>query len=161
MNKRWAFLGFLGLAFGGTAQPAFAQFVLCNKSPHRIEAAFAYRTAALAKTGEGAIAQTPAADSLAFTAQGWWFILPSRCATLYPRPLDQRFYYYYARAIIRQPGLMEDVPVPSWRGEYLFCTDSGVFDITRQGNCELRGYTERGFAEADTGGKTSLTVDIE
>lgn len=120
-------LGFL-LCVPASAQAAF---LFCNHTQWVIEAAFGSR------------------EDGVWSSEGWWQIQPGQCARVSNKPLSQRFYFYYARALT--------VPVKGdnrrtiWSGKYAFCTDNKAFRIEGDNECEVRGYKQQGFQEVDVG----------
>jgi uncharacterized membrane protein len=114
-----------------TAAPAHAAFLFCNRTQTPIEAAFGYR------------------DDIKWQSEGWWQIQPGQCARVYSRPLTQRFYFYFARALTA-PSANGKQPT-TWGGKYRFCIDGKAFRIEGDGKCEPRGYQEKGFQEVDIG----------
>lgn len=122
------------------AWPAQAAFLFCNKTQTPIEATFGYR------------------EQVAWISEGWWQIQPGQCARVFNHPLTQRFYFYYARSMAK-PGAP---PAMVWGGKYSFCIDDKAFRIEGDGQCEARGYQEKGFQEIDIGPNRrdySLTFD--
>lgn len=110
--------------------PAKAALLFCNRAQAPIEAAFGYR------------------DQNLWLSEGWWQIQPGQCARITGKPLDQRYYFYYGRTLTTQQSSKQ---LPVWSGKYAFCTDNKAFRIEGDGNCEARGYKERGFQEIDIG----------
>lgn len=117
----------------GFAGPAHAAFLFCNQTETVIEAAFGTRE-------EGK-----------WVSEGWWQIQPGQCARVMNKPLTQRFYFYYARALAL-PGKDGKEPMV-WSGKYTFCTDGKAFKIEGDSKCEERGYRKQGFQDIDVGPK--------
>lgn len=110
---------------------AHAAFLFCNETKSVIEAAFGQR------------------DEGKWLSQGWWQIQPGQCARVYSKPLTQRFYFYYARALTLEG---RDGKGPTvWSGKYSFCTDSKAFRVEGDTNCEARGFKAQGFQDVDVG----------
>lgn len=110
---------------------AEASLLLCNRTKAPLEAALGYR------------------DDSGWISEGWWKIEPGLCARAYGKPLSQRFYFYFARALNRQSTEGKDSPV--WTGKYAFCIDDKAFHVMGDGNCEKRKYKTQGFHEIDLG----------
>jgi uncharacterized membrane protein len=131
-------LGLL-LALG---QPAHAAFLFCNKTQTVIEAAFGYR------------------EQLDWVSEGWWQLQPGLCARVYGKPLNQRFYFYYARALAQpRPG---ERPPMNWSGKYALCADNKAFKVVGDQDCETRGYRTLYFQQADVGqNQRDYTLNFE
>ncbi len=112
-------------------QPAMAAFLFCNQTKSVIEAAFGHR------------------DEGTWVSEGWWQLQPGQCARVYNKPLSQRFYFYYARALTL-PG-KDGKGTMTWSGKYAFCTDTKAFKAEGDSNCEARGYRMQGFQDVDVG----------
>lgn len=112
-------------------ETSWAAFLFCNQTKSVIEAAFGHR------------------DTGVWVSEGWWQIQPGQCARVYNKPLSQRFYFYYARALTIPakdgPGVM------TWSGKYAFCTDAKAFRVEGDSRCEERGYKMQGFQDVDVG----------
>ncbi len=122
--------------------PAQAAFLYCNRTQHPIEAAFGYR------------------EQVAWISEGWWQIQPGQCARVFNRPLTQRFYFYFARVL--SPPSASGAPPMTWGGKFSFCVDNKAFKIEGDGQCEARGYQERGFQEIDIGpNQRDYTLNFE
>lgn len=124
-------LGLALAAFFCSASSAQAAFLFCNETETAIEAAFGTR------------------DDGRWISEGWWQIQPGQCARVLSKPLTQRFYFYYARALAL-PG-KDGKPPMVWSGKYSFCTDSKAFKIEGDSKCEERGYRKQGFQDIDVG----------
>ncbi|MDD5587314.1 MAG: DUF1036 domain-containing protein [Alphaproteobacteria bacterium] len=112
--------------------PAKAAFLFCNRTQMPIEAAFGYR------------------EEVVWISEGWWQIQPGQCARVFNRPLTQRFYFYYAHIPVASAPA-DGKPPLTWAGKYRFCIDDKAFRIEGDGNCDVRGYKEKGFREVDIG----------
>ena len=106
-----------------SAGGALAGLDICNDSAQRLSIAVASM-----KEGE-------------WVASGWWVAEPAECVSPVKGDLRNRYYYY--RATTPDGVFIE--------GDTYFCVSQEVFDAPGQGNCEARGYQERGFAKLDTG----------
>jgi len=111
--------------------PASAAFLFCNKTQSLVEAAFGYR------------------EDANWVSEGWWQIQPGQCARVFPKPLTQRFYFYYARTL--SGPVKEGQTPPVWAGKYAFCVDSKAFKADGDQNCESRNLRVQGFQEIDVG----------
>jgi len=119
-----------------------AAFLFCNKTQTPIEAAFGYR------------------EEVLWISEGWWQIQPGQCARAFSRPLTQRFYFYHAHVLA--PPSPDGKPPLTWSGKYRFCVDTKAFHVEGDGNCEGRGYQEKGFQEIDVGqGQHNYTLTFE
>lgn len=114
--------------------PAAASFTYCNRTHQDIEAAFARRA------------------HNRWVSEGWWRIAPQECQVVEPAPLQQRFYYYYARTIMH--------PLRIWSGKYQFCTDALPFTVVGDASCVARKYVTTGFAQVDVGTRSQYTLDF-
>ena len=119
MLRLSAFLAFVFAA----AQPAHADFRLCNNTTGRVSVALSYT------------------DGEAWVSEGWWNLKPSACETLLRGPLAAQFYYVYAM----------DERGGEWKGKAFMCTRDREFRIDGRENCYVRGYDRTGFFEIDTG----------
>lgn len=127
-----SFLTFAALClFLFAPHAAQAAFLFCNHTQWVIEAAFGSR------------------EDGTWTSEGWWQIQPGQCARVSNKPLTQRFYFYYARALTVTPK--DEHKRTVWSGKYAFCTDNKAFRIEGDSNCEARGYRQQGFQEVDVG----------
>lgn len=125
---------FLSALFGAVflvPAPARAAFLFCNQSKTAIEAAFGSH------------------EDNVWISEGWWQIQPGQCARVLGKPLTQRFYFYYARAL-SLPAKDGREPMV-WRGKYAFCADNKAFRIEGDSRCEERGYRQLGFQDVDVG----------
>lgn len=111
--------------------PALAAFLFCNQTKSVIEAAFGHR------------------DDGVWVSEGWWQLQPGQCARVYNKPLTQRFYFYYARALTLPAKDGKGTMV--WSGKYAFCTDAKAFRAEGDSNCEARGFRMQGFQDVDVG----------
>jgi len=115
----------------GTPFTAQAAFLFCNQTKSVIEAAFGHH------------------DDEGWMSEGWWQIQPGQCARVYNKPLTQRFYFYYARALTLPSKDGKGTMI--WSGKYAFCTDAKAFKAQGDSNCEARGFRSQGFDEVDVG----------
>ncbi len=116
-----------------TAQPAAADFRLCNKTTSRIGVAVGY------KDGEG------------WTTEGWWNLTAGNCETVLKGALVARFYYIYA--VDYDHG-------GEWSGQAFMCTRDKEFTIHGTEDCLARGFDRTGFFEVDTGEQRSWEVRL-
>jgi len=124
------------------AAPAQAAFLYCNRTGAPIEASFGYR------------------EQIVWISEGWWQIQPGQCARVFSRPLTQRFYFYFARMM--SPAAANGKPPTTWAGKYSFCVDTKAFKIEGDGQCDVRGFQEKGFQEIDIGpNKHDYTLNFD
>ncbi len=116
-----------------TAEPAQADFRLCNNTSNRVGIAVGY------KENEG------------WTTEGWWNIAARSCETVLRGGLVARFYYIYAVDYDRGG---------EWSGQAFMCTREKEFTIRGTDDCLARGYDRTGFFEVDTGDQPSWTVQL-
>ena len=116
-----------------TAQPARADFRLCNNTGNRVGIAVGY------KENEG------------WTTEGWWNISARSCETVLRGALVARFYYIYAVDYDRGG---------EWSGQAFMCTREKEFTIRGTDDCLARGYDRTGFFEVDTGEQRAWTVQL-
>ena len=115
--------------------------VFCNRTRGPVEAALGYR------------------DPDGWVSEGWWKIEPGQCARVLGGVLNQRFYFYYARAL---SSPYRNRPPFTWSGKYQFCTDVKAFHIQGDGDCETKGYISREFQQIDLGGTVrDYTLDFK
>jgi uncharacterized membrane protein len=133
MSGRCAVACALALAFAVTAQPAKADFVLCNNTGSRVGAAIGYKEA------DG------------WTTEGWWNLPARKCETVLKGNLVARYYYVYA--IDYDHG-------GEWMGPAFMCTRDKEFTIRGISDCLARGYDRTGFFEVDTGEQHAWTVQL-
>jgi uncharacterized membrane protein len=115
------------------AEPARADFRLCNNTGNRIGVAVGY------KENEG------------WTTEGWWNLAARSCETVLRGSLVARFYYIYAVDYDRGG---------EWSGQAFMCTREKEFTIRGTEDCLARGYDRSGFFEVDTGDQPSWTVQL-
>ena len=115
------------------AQPAAADFRLCNNTGSRIGIAIGYK------------------DADGWTTEGWWNLSARSCETLLRGQLVARFYYIYALDYERGG---------EWSGQAFMCTRDKEFTIRGIDDCLARGYERTGFFEIDTGEQRSWTVQL-
>ena len=115
------------------AEPAFADFRLCNNTGSRVGIALGYK------------------DADGWTTEGWWNLSARSCETLVKGQLVARFYYVYAVDYDRGG---------EWSGKAFMCTRDKEFTIRGVEDCLARGYDRTGFFEVDTGEQRSWTVQL-
>ncbi|HXX03587.1 MAG TPA: DUF1036 domain-containing protein [Xanthobacteraceae bacterium] len=131
----WSLLAilFATLILALSADPAAADFRLCNNTGSRVGVAIGYK------------------DADGWTTEGWWN-LPSRtCETVLKGNLVARYYYVYAVDYDRGG---------EWMGQAYMCTRDKEFTIRGIGDCLARGYDRTGFFEVDTGEQRAWTVQL-
>jgi uncharacterized membrane protein len=126
-----AVMAVIGLA--AAAQPAAADFRLCNNTGSRVGIAIGYK------------------DNDGWTTEGWWNLSARSCETLLRGTLVARFYYIYALDYERGG---------EWSGQAFMCTRDKEFTIRGIDDCLARGYERTGFFEVDTGEQRSWTVQL-
>jgi uncharacterized membrane protein len=128
---------FLGCALAGSivlaAEPAAADFRLCNNTTSRVGISMGY------KENDG------------WTTEGWWNLPPRTCETLMRGPLVARYYYIYAVDYDRNG---------EWSGQAYMCSRDKEFTIRGTEDCLARGFDRTGFFEVDTGEQPSWTVQL-
>src|SRR5262249_39437070 len=115
------------------AQPAAADFRLCNNTGSRVGIAIGYK------------------ENESWTTEGWWNLAPRSCETLMRGTLVARFYYIYAVDYDRSG---------EWAGHAFMCTRDKEFTIRGADDCLARGFDKTGFFEVDTGEQPSWTVQL-
>jgi uncharacterized membrane protein len=116
-----------------SAEPAAADFRLCNNTSGRVGVAIGYK------------------DNDGWVTEGWWN-LPSRsCETLMRGSLVARFYYIYAIDYDRGG---------EWSGQAFMCTRDKEFTIRGTEDCLARGFDRTGFFEVDTLEQKAWTVQL-
>jgi uncharacterized membrane protein len=121
------------LLLTASADPAAADFRLCNNTGSRVGIAVGYK------------------DAEGWTTEGWWN-LPSRtCETVLKGNLVARYYYVYAIDYDRGG---------EWVGQAYMCTRDKAFTIRGISDCLARGYDRTGFFEVDTGEQRAWTVQL-
>jgi uncharacterized membrane protein len=115
------------------AEPAAADFRLCNNTSSRVGIAVGYKE----KDG--------------WTTEGWWNLPARSCETLLRGALVARFYYIYAVDYDRGG---------EWAGQAFMCTRDKEFTIRGTQDCLAHGYDRTGFFEVDTGEQPSWTVQL-
>jgi uncharacterized membrane protein len=116
-----------------TAQPAAADFRLCNNTGSRVGIAVGYK------------------DREGWTTEGWWNLSARTCETLMRGALVARYYYIYAVDYDRGG---------EWSGQAFMCTRDKEFTIRGTEDCLARGYDRSGFFEVDTTEQRSWTVQL-
>lgn len=115
------------------AEPAAADFRLCNNTSGRVGVAIGYK------------------DNEGWVTEGWWN-LPSRsCETLMRGNLVARYYYIYAIDYDRGG---------EWSGQAYMCTRDKEFTIRGTEDCLARGFDRTGFFEVDTLEQKAWTVQL-
>jgi uncharacterized membrane protein len=132
-TRLFAVVVLLAAASALTAEPAKADFRLCNNTSNRVGIAVGY------KENEG------------WTTEGWWNIAARSCETVLRGGLVARFYYIYAVDYDRGG---------EWSGQAFMCTREKEFTIRGTDDCLARGYDRTGFFEVDTGDQPSWTVQL-
>ena len=102
-----------------TSNQAHAKLEVCNETELRRDVAIGYK-----KDGE-------------WTSEGWWILDIGECKSVIKEELTSTFYYY--RAVNK--GKEFDP------GKYSFCTQTEVFTIVGDENCESRGFDKSFFRE--------------
>ena len=116
-----------------SAQPAKADFRLCNNTGSRVGVAIGYK------------------DNEGWTTEGWWNVASRSCETLLRGSLVARYYYIYAVDYDRGG---------EWSGKAYMCSREKEFTIRGTENCLARGYDRTGFFEVDTAEQRSWTVQL-
>src|SRR5579885_4409 len=96
----------------GSAQPAAADFRLCNNTSSRVGVAIGYK------------------DAEGWTTEGWWNLPARTCETVLKGNLVARYYYVYAIDYDRGG---------EWIGQAYMCTRDKEFTIRGIGDCLARG----------------------
>src|SRR5579884_2391429 len=117
----------------GSAQPAAADFRLCNNTSSRVGVAIGYK------------------DAEGWTTEGWWNLPARTCETVLKGNLVARYYYVYAIDYDRGG---------EWMGQAYMCTRDKEFTIRGIEDCLARGYDRSGFFEVDTGEQRAWTVQL-
>lgn len=133
--QAWTALAGAGLAALciASAEPAAADFRLCNNTSGRVGVAIGYK------------------DNEGWVTEGWWN-LPSRsCETLMRGNLVARYYYIYAIDYDRGG---------EWSGQAFMCTRDKEFTIRGTEDCLARGFDRTGFFEVDTLEQKAWTVQL-
>src|SRR5271165_2401057 len=130
--------GLIAFALGvfvlfGLAEPAAADFRLCNNTASRVGVAVGYK------------------DADGWTTEGWWNLPARTCETVLKGNLVARYYYVYA--IDYDHG-------GEWMGQAFMCTRDKEFTIRGVVDCLARGYDRTGFFEVDTGEQAAWTVQL-
>ncbi len=115
------------------ANPAAADFRLCNNTSSRVGIALGYK------------------DSDGWTTEGWWNISSRSCETLLRGTLIARYYYIYAIDYDRGG---------EWSGQAFMCSRDKEFTIRGTEDCLARGFDRTGFFEVDTGEQRAWTVQL-
>ena len=115
------------------ADPAAADFRLCNNTTSRVGISVGYK------------------ENESWTTEGWWNLNSRSCETLLRGALVARFYYIYAVDYDRGG---------EWSGQAFMCTRDKEFTIKGTDDCLARGFERTGFFEVDTGEQPSWTVQL-
>ena len=115
------------------AEPARADFRICNATQNLVGVAIGYRAEA------------------GWITEGWWHVEGSTCKTLIEGALSSRYYYLYAEDAERGGR---------WEGEVNMCVADREFKIAGVADCFARGFQRAGFQEYDTGGQSSWMVQL-
>ncbi|MGY3031302.1 putative membrane protein [Bradyrhizobium sp. USDA 4354] len=115
------------------ANPASADFRLCNNTSSRVGIALGYK------------------DAEGWTTEGWWNISSRSCETLLRGTLVARYYYIYAIDYDRGG---------EWSGQAFMCSRDKEFTIRGTEDCLARGYDRTGYFEVDTGEQRAWTVQL-
>ncbi|MES2027826.1 MAG: DUF1036 domain-containing protein [Pseudomonadota bacterium] len=115
------------------ANPAAADFRLCNNTSSRVGIALGYK------------------DADGWTTEGWWNVSSRACETLLRGTLVARYYYIYALDYDRGG---------EWSGQAFMCSRDKEFTIKGTENCLARGFDRTGFFEVDTGEQRAWTVQL-
>jgi len=117
--------GFSALAcvFWLAAQPAQAEFAVCNQSFDVVNVAIGLF------------------DREDFVTRGWWTVGPNQCANVIRDELDTRYVYVFAQDVFGNAIL---------NGGTSMCVGPKRFDIQGEADCAVRGFVEVPFVEVDT-----------
>jgi uncharacterized membrane protein len=121
------------LVLMASAQPAAADFRLCNNTASRVGVAVGYK------------------DAEGWTTEGWWNLPSHTCETVLKGNLVARYYYVYAIDYDRGG---------EWMGQAFMCTRDKEFTIRGIADCLARGFDRTGFFEVDTGEQRAWTVQL-
>jgi len=111
-------LSLVAAVMGTTAEPAAADFRLCNNTGSRVGIALGYK------------------DSDGWTTEGWWNLSARSCDTLLKGQLVARYYYIYAVDYDRGG---------EWSGKAFMCTRDKEFTIRGIEDCLARGFDKTAF----------------
>jgi uncharacterized membrane protein len=139
MSRQTTILMLLGLTLTGGANPAHAEFRVCNQSLNLFNIAVG-----LPRDG-------------AFRIEGWWTVPANSCITPIKEDLQSKYVYLHALSVTGEDVL---------QGEWDMCIKPEKFTYIRQGDedwdCWAKGYQKARFAEIDTGEKAkSWTVFVQ
>ncbi len=115
------------------AEPASADFRLCNNTSGKVGISLGYK------------------DNEGWVTEGWWNLGPRSCETLLRGNLIARYYYVYAIDYDRGG---------EWSGKAFMCSREKEFTIRGTEDCLARGFDRTGFFEVDTGEQRSWTVQL-
>jgi uncharacterized membrane protein len=133
MSGSFALAAIALILLAASAQPAAADFRLCNNTASRVGVAVGYK------------------DADGWTTEGWWNLPARTCETVLKGNLVARYYYVYAIDYDRGG---------EWMGPANMCTRDKEFTIRGIGDCLARGYDRTGFFEVDTGEQRAWTVQL-
>ena len=128
-----ATLGIALLATALQADPAAADFRVCNNTGSRVGVSLGYK------------------DGEHWSTEGWWNLSARACETILRGALVARYYYVYAVDYDRGG---------EWAGRAFMCTRDKEFTIRGAEDCLARGYDRTGYFEVDTGDQPSWTVQL-
>ena len=118
--------------------------ILCNKTKHAVWVA------------------TGMVKGDSFESSGWLRVTPANCAQSLNRPLNDRFYFYYAEAVTKNGRpLMQGGQRKIWAGDFSMCIKQTRFVIDGTQNCHARGFKQAQFRKIDTGLENKWRVDLE
>jgi uncharacterized membrane protein len=106
-----------------TAQPAQAEFAVCNQSFDVVNVAI------------GLYERTD------FVTRGWWTVGPNQCANVIKDELDTRYVYVFAQDVFGNAIL---------NGGTSMCVGPKRFEILGEADCAVRGFVEVPYVEVDT-----------
>jgi uncharacterized membrane protein len=130
-------------AISAGAPQAQAGLRFCNQGKFPFKAAVGY-----------------ANEKKAWVARGWLTIEPGECKDALGYPLDNRFYYYFAR------GHDENERI-KYTGDHPFCIESRGFKLPQatygkatEEECAKEGLRSVGFKKVDVQGKPEFTINL-
>lgn len=107
--------------------PAKADYKFCNATSYVLKSAIGYMS-------EGG-----------WKSQGWYKILPGRCATVLRGDIAEKNYYVFARSVAAHKG-----GTKYFSGKDRFCTLPDDFLIEGRDTCVSRGYDAHHFTRVET-----------
>jgi uncharacterized membrane protein len=114
------------------AAPAHAGLTVCNEASETASVSIGYK-------GEED-----------WTSEGWWNIDPGDCVTVIAGDLKNRYYYWRASSL---SNIFE-------HQEYYFCTQTEVYTIVGDTDCDARGFDRSRFNEVEVGGAADFTLTL-